>query len=207
MTAVEAAPAQRRLPTQARSRRTVERILDAAEAIIDEQGVAAATTRAIADKAGVAYPSLYRFFSDREEILDVLLERHTADSDAIAMKAEAEATLTSALELLDLELEMQIQYYRQRPSAAKLWLEGRVSDRMREAGQRRMRALAERIHHKLIECEFVPADTDLKAVRMMVELGDRVIEFAYRENLDFDEDLLAIGRQALAACVLSVAPA
>lgn len=205
MTAVDAAPTQRRLPTQARSRRTVERILDAAEAIIDEQGVAAATTRAIADRAQVAYPSLYRFFSDRDEILDVLLERHTSDSDAIVMKAEAEASFGSALELLDLELEMQIRYYRQRPSAAKLWLEGRISDRMRDAGQRRMKALAERMHRTLIEGGFIPADTDIKAVRMMVELGDRVIEFAYRENHEFDEELLAMGREALAAWVQSVA--
>ena len=55
--------AQRREPTQARSRQTVTRILDVAAAIVDEQGVDAATTRTIADRAGVAYPSLYRFFA------------------------------------------------------------------------------------------------------------------------------------------------
>ena len=48
----------RRAPMQARSRATVTRILDAAAAIADEQGVDAATTRAIADRAGVSYPSL-----------------------------------------------------------------------------------------------------------------------------------------------------
>ena len=47
------APVQRREPMQARSRLTVTRILDAAAAIADEEGVDATTTRAIADRAGV----------------------------------------------------------------------------------------------------------------------------------------------------------
>ena len=49
------APIQRREPVQARSRLTVTRILDAAAAIADENGVDATTTRAIADRAGVSY--------------------------------------------------------------------------------------------------------------------------------------------------------
>ncbi|MGB6578867.1 MAG: helix-turn-helix domain-containing protein, partial [Streptosporangiaceae bacterium] len=55
----------RREPTQQRSRRTVRQILAAAEQIVGTQGVDAATTRAIAERAGVAIPSLYRFFADR----------------------------------------------------------------------------------------------------------------------------------------------
>ena len=82
------APTQRREPTQARSRQTVTRILDAAAAIVDEHGVDAATTRTIADRAGVAYPSLYRFFADRDEIFDRLLQRHLADIDDRAEAAE-----------------------------------------------------------------------------------------------------------------------
>ena len=78
----------RRKPVQERSRRTVAAILDAAEAIVDEEGVNAATTRAIADRAGVAYPSLYRFFSDRDQILDDLLARHTMAVDALAVAGE-----------------------------------------------------------------------------------------------------------------------
>ena len=53
-----------------RSRGTVNRILDAAEAIAAEDGPEAVTTRAIAEHAGVAAPSIYRFFADRDEIFD-----------------------------------------------------------------------------------------------------------------------------------------
>ena len=88
------APIQRREPVQARSRLTVTRILDAAAAIADENGVDATTTRAIADRAGVSYPSLYRFFADRDAILDELLQRHCTELDARCVAAEKSWTIT-----------------------------------------------------------------------------------------------------------------
>src|SRR5271166_5975676 len=69
----------RREPVQERSRRTVRRILAAAEEIVAADGVDAVTTRAIAERAGVATPSLYRFFEDRDAILDALLEQMLAE--------------------------------------------------------------------------------------------------------------------------------
>ena len=90
-----AAP-QRRQPVQERSRQTVARLLDAAEALIDEGGVEAVTTRAVADRAGVTYPSLYRFFADREEILDQLVTHHLAALDARAVAAERTWQITSS---------------------------------------------------------------------------------------------------------------
>jgi AcrR family transcriptional regulator len=124
---VTTAPTQRREPTQARSRQTVTRILDAAAAIVDEHGVDAATTRTIADRAGVAYPSLYRFFADRDEILDRLLERHLTDIDARAEAAERTWDIGSIWDLVNAELELHIAYYREHPSAARLWMGGRHS--------------------------------------------------------------------------------
>lgn len=105
------ASVSRRVPLQERSRQTVTRILDAAAAIADEQGVDAATTRAIADRAGVSYPSLYRFFDDREAILDELLERHCAELDTRCVEAEKTWRITSAAELLNNELDLHVHYY------------------------------------------------------------------------------------------------
>ena len=71
---------RRRQPVQARSRENVERILDAAAALIDEGGVDAVTTRVIADRAGITAPSLYRFFADREQVLDAWSSRTSIGS-------------------------------------------------------------------------------------------------------------------------------
>ena len=193
------APTQRREPTQARSRRTVTRILDAAAAIVDEHGVDAATTRTIADRAGVAYPSLYRFFADRDEIFDRLLQRHLADIDDRAEAAENTWDISSAWDLFSAELDLHIAYYREHPSAAKLWMGGRNSTAVVNQVHARMRTLAQRIHARLVDAHLIGGDTDPRAVLVAVEIADRILELAYRGDQDFDEAILDHGRRALNA--------
>ena len=190
---------QRREPTQARSRQTVTRILDAAAAIVDEHGVDAATTRTIADRAGVAYPSLYRFFADRDEIFDRLLERHLTQIDDRTEAAERTWDISSAWDLFSAELDLHIGYYREHPSAARLWMGGRSSTAVVTQVHARMRTLAQRIHARLVDEHLISGDTDPRAVLVAVEIGDRILELAYRGGHDFDEAILDHGRRALNA--------
>ena len=68
-------------PAQARSRRRVEAILDAAERLVVERGVEALTTRDIAEAAGVPVASLYQYFADKEDVLLALAERDMDEMD------------------------------------------------------------------------------------------------------------------------------
>ena len=52
-----------------------ELIVDAAMAIVDESGMGAMTTRAIASRLGVGQASLYNHISSRDELLDLLNAR------------------------------------------------------------------------------------------------------------------------------------
>lgn len=192
------ASAARRAPMQARSRLTVTRILDAAAAIADEQGVDAATTRAIADRAGVSYPSLYRFFPDREAILGELLTRHCSEMDARCAEAEKTWRISSVADLLNNELDLQIHYYRRHPGSARMWMGGRTSPTVTEHVRARMKNLADRIHRILIDAALIPVGTDPRAMLVAVEMADRVLELSYRRG-DFDEEILDIGRRALIA--------
>ncbi len=196
-------PVQRRAPVQARSRQTVTRILDAAAAIADEQGVDAATTRAIADRAGVSTPSLYRFFADREAILDELLEQHCAALDARCVEAEQTWATTSVADLLNNEIDLHVHYYRRYPSSARLWMGGRTSPTVTRHVHARMQSLADRLHTILVDAGLIPADTDPRAMLVAVEMADRVLELSFRDPpgsaADFDEEILAIGRRALTA--------
>jgi AcrR family transcriptional regulator len=189
----------RREPVQARSRRTVIKILDAAAAIINEDGVEAATTRAIADRAGVSYPSLYRFFADRDEILDALCFRHLSDLRDLGEAAERTWEVYSVAELFDATLEHRVAYYRKHPSAARLWLVGRSSTAVRNQVRANMRATAGRLHAILIDAGLIPPDTDPRALLVAMEIGDRILELAYRDRNDFDPALLDFGRKALTA--------
>ena len=68
--------AARKSPSQERSRRTVEKILDAAARIFHEQGYAGATTNDVADEAGVSVGSLYQYFPNKDALLVALTRRH-----------------------------------------------------------------------------------------------------------------------------------
>jgi AcrR family transcriptional regulator len=64
-----------KVPKQARSRQTLSRLLDAAEALLSEEGAEGATVPAIARRAGVSVGVIYRRFSDKDDLLRAVYER------------------------------------------------------------------------------------------------------------------------------------
>lgn len=73
---------QRKLPRQARSRATVDRILAAAARVLIAYGYDGASTNRIADEAGVSPGSLYQYFSDKDAITAAVLDRFVDDVSA-----------------------------------------------------------------------------------------------------------------------------
>ena len=64
-----------RIPQQARSRRTRERVLEAATECFERHGYDDTTTAMIAGRAGIGVGTLYSYFRDKREILLELLVR------------------------------------------------------------------------------------------------------------------------------------
>ena len=190
---------RRRQPVQARSRETVERILDAAAALLEEGGVDAVTTRAIAERAGITAPSLYRFFADREQVLDALIEQHLERLSAFLAEAETGWTPASLTEFVERELDFYVAYFRANRNAARLWLDGRVSPTVRAEVLRWNRGTAEHLHRVTVAAGLAPPQTDLLVFVMTVELGDRILDLAFRERRDPDPDVIRHGRIALTA--------
>jgi TetR/AcrR family tetracycline transcriptional repressor len=54
---------------------SLDRIVTATLELVDEQGIGAATMRAVADRLEVRSMSLYRYVDDRDELLDAVVER------------------------------------------------------------------------------------------------------------------------------------
>jgi AcrR family transcriptional regulator len=65
----------RKAPRQARSRATVEAILEAATRILETEGLAGLGTNRIAEYAGVSIGSLYQYYPARDAILAELVRR------------------------------------------------------------------------------------------------------------------------------------
>lgn len=91
----------RKEPRQARSRATVEAVVEAGARILSKQGWNGFTTNKVAEAAGVSIGSLYQYFPDKLSLVDAIRRRHIDDSlDAIkSALAETEA-LTVFVEAL-----------------------------------------------------------------------------------------------------------
>jgi AcrR family transcriptional regulator len=73
-----------RPPRQARSQQTLDRILDAAEALVAEKGFDDTPVAEIARRAGSSVGSFYSRFADKDALLGALHERYLAQATATA---------------------------------------------------------------------------------------------------------------------------
>ncbi len=67
----------RKIPRQERSRALVQSLIEAATLTIADEGLEAATTIRIAERAGVSVGSLYQYFDKKEDIYAAVLESVT----------------------------------------------------------------------------------------------------------------------------------
>lgn len=68
----------RKRPKQARSRATVDAILEGASQVLVDVGYAKMTTTRVAKRAGVSVGSLYQYFPSKEALIRALIERKFA---------------------------------------------------------------------------------------------------------------------------------
>ncbi|MEG3176679.1 TetR/AcrR family transcriptional regulator [Sphingomonas sp. RB3P16] len=64
-----------RKPMQARSRKTYELLLAAAETLLEEVGVERISSNLIVQRANLTSPAFYRYFDDKYALIEVLAER------------------------------------------------------------------------------------------------------------------------------------
>lgn len=80
-------------------RKTEERILDAAYALVARHGIRKTTIEDIAAKAGLSRQTLYRYFANKDSLLDALVEREAERFfGALARVVPEERDLRGALE-------------------------------------------------------------------------------------------------------------
>lgn len=198
-------PQQRRQPLQARSRDTVERILGATRELVLEGGVDAATTTAIAARAGVGASSLYRFFADRDELFARLLEGEVAQIEATAAAAEASWELLSIRDYVERMLEMFLDYHERNPLFVRLWFGGRVSPALAAIAQAGNITLAERARQRFQEAGLSDDDVPLEVALVAIEVGDRILELAFRGHRLADRRIVAEGAEMLVGYLEGVA--
>lgn len=89
----------RKKPRQARAEATMAAIVEAAAQILEREGDEAATTAAIAERAGVSIGSVYQYFDNRDAILGAVIrrDRETLSAEIARRIAEGNAASAEAL--------------------------------------------------------------------------------------------------------------
>ena len=138
----------RKRPLQARSRATVDALLEAATQVLIRHGYEGATTARIAERAGVSVGSLYQYFPNKEALVAALIDRHVAEVTAVVEQAMAAARGRPLEDGLRLMIRAGLDAHRIAPKLHKILVEqvprvGRIAEKMDHS--RRVAALVEQL--------------------------------------------------------------
>ena len=190
--------ALRRVPTQARSRERLRRVIDAAERVLAEEGAAALTTTRIAEVAGVPVGSVYQYVPDKETIVDALALRYWSDFEDLAIEvadADEREPLDDPTGTL---IDALAAGFRSRPGFRALWFGGLRTERVRDV-TRPTRAAFARCLERMLAVHWPQADAELRAsvAGTVVLIGDSLLREAFRRDPDGDRPLLDEAKRVL----------
>lgn len=194
----DATAVRRRVPTQDRSRRRVEQILDAAAGIVVREGVDALSTRGIATAAAMPVASLYQYFSDKDAVLLALVERDTEEMDAQVSDDLGALTTLSLRSVVETTMRAYVTVFHRRPAFVEIWLRGRMNGAVRAYGRRHNQQTAAELFDLVRSAGMVVDGTPLAVAELAVEIGDRVFQLAFEHNLAGDAFLVEEGIEMVA---------
>jgi AcrR family transcriptional regulator len=187
----ETSAAPRRSPVQTRSQQTVQRVLDAASTLLQQSSLEAITTTRIAAEAGLSIGALYRFFPDKQSIIDAIAVRHVEQfkgklETGVMKTIEREfanlATFDPAV-VLDSVVDAYIVYLDEHPDFRTISFGRHISraTKEREASPDvGLPAILKNFMLQRLGIENSP-QLDLR-LRVVSEAGERLIAYAYEQS-------------------------
>jgi AcrR family transcriptional regulator len=162
----------RRVPTQERAKKRVERIIDAASHVFAEDGFEAATMESIAARAETSIGSIYQFFPNKMALFNALA-RHYHDK----LRAFFDLLLSGPLleqpwgDILDAGIDALSFFHEQEPGFRAVWVGLHLTPEVVTEGEAINREFAKRIEAVLAaKLPDLPAKTRPVVATMMVEI-------------------------------------
>jgi AcrR family transcriptional regulator len=190
------------VPTQTRSRERLRRVLDSADELLATEGAEAFTTNRIAESAGVPVGSVYRYFPDKQAIVEALALRYWSDfEDLVAAAAE-----TDEREPLSdpggVVLDALAAGFRARPGFLALWYGGLRTEQVRDATRPTRGAIGRSIE-RILTTHWPNATKQARVTvsRLVVLAGDGLLREAFRLNPQGDPQLLQESKRMLSAYI------
>jgi AcrR family transcriptional regulator len=180
----------RRMPLQSRSQQTVQRVLDAASSLLGQMPLEDVTTTRIAAEAGLSVGGLYRFFPDKQSIVDAIAVRHVKQfrdvlEETVMCKLEREmadlATFNPA-NLLNDVVDAYVVYLDQHPDFRAISFGRHISALTKEREASPAFGLPALLKNFMLQRLGIPNTPELDIrLRVVSEAGERLIAFAYEQ--------------------------
>jgi AcrR family transcriptional regulator len=99
----------RKRPSQARSRATVDTVLEATARVLVKRGFDGLTTNLVAEAAGVSIGSLYQYFPNKAALVGALIEKHVEDITSLCLSELARVAALPMAQAIRCMVELMIR--------------------------------------------------------------------------------------------------
>lgn len=184
-TSAQPAPARikRRTPLQARSQETVQRILHATSLLLATTSVEEITTSRIARQAGISVGALYRFFPEKQSIIDAIAVRHMEEFRTEFESRFAQLNLQDGPAFLGAIIDAFVNFLDARPDFRAIAFGPHIS-----TATRRHETNPDAVGASLVKNFMIGtlgmndlSSLDLR-LRIAIETGERLFAFAYEQR-------------------------
>ena len=172
-------------------------IVDAASSLLTQTPLEDVTTTRIAAKAGLSIGGLYRFFPDKQNIIDAVAVRHVE-----RFRASLETTVIPAIEremanletfdpakILDSVVDAYILYLDAHPDFRAISFGRHISAATKEREASPQVGLPALLKNFMLERLGIPNTPELDLMlRVVSEAGERLIAYAYEQPAREDRD-------------------
>ncbi|RMI30223.1 TetR/AcrR family transcriptional regulator [Nocardia stercoris] len=202
------APARPDATLQRRGVERVQAILDAAEAILGEDGYEAATLKAVGERAGIPTASVYHYFADRHQVDTQLLLRHINNVNvAVRDSLSRLDSAPTARAIVDAVIDPTVSYFRTHPSAVELWFRRTAADADANAVQTYDDETAAYVHSLAVSLGILRESTPVLVMQTAFEVGNSLFDVAFRRSpRTGDDDTLDEARLMLSLYFEAYAP-
>lgn len=182
--------ALRRMPTQARSRDKVGRALDAAQALLEREGVDAVTLPRVAEEAGVSVGALYQYLPDREAIVGALSTVYHARLESLMDDLLERRSVDRTDDPVGAVVAAVAEVYRGQSGTRALRAGLQSGAQMRMTREHKDRMVA-KVHALLTGYDLVAADAPAVVARTVFFAADGLMHEAFAHRAQGDPGLIA----------------
>ena len=192
----------RQLPQQARALATFEKLINAAQDLLEKDGFEALTSNAVVERAGLTPPAFYRYFPNKHALLEELGQRLMDSQNDVIFHMPSEGPLTkdAFVQLVTYSLTKTMEVTRNFRGGFALLVLLRAVPKLQPVRLESHDKMAKELAARAAVLGVEGTTTDILAkCRLAIEIGYATIEMLFETNFKNQDIVLQSSADAQAA--------